>query len=42
MLDEKTIGQYLEKNEMLSAFLKHLRDNDKKMFVITNSPFNFV
>lgn len=41
-LDEKTIGQYLEKNEMLSIFLKHLKDNGKKMFVITNSPFQFV
>lgn len=42
LLDEKRIDQYLEKNELLNDFLRHLRDNGKKMFVITNSPFHFV
>lgn len=42
MLDAKTIDQYLEKNEMLPVFLNHLHENNKKMFLITNSPFHFV
>lgn len=41
-LTPDVIGQYLEKNEELPIFLEHLKKHNKKMFVITNSPFSFV
>nr|XP_027201154.1 5'-nucleotidase domain-containing protein 3-like [Dermatophagoides pteronyssinus] len=42
MLDLQKIPNYLEKNERLPVFLEHLRKNNKKVFLITNSPFHFV
>ncbi|KAF7495408.1 5'-nucleotidase domain-containing protein 3 [Sarcoptes scabiei] len=41
-LNNQAIPNYLEKNEKLPLFLEHLKKNNKKMFVITNSPFYFV
>ncbi|GBM02043.1 5'-nucleotidase domain-containing protein 3 [Araneus ventricosus] len=42
MLDESTIGQYLEKHPDMPIFLNRLKAAGKKMFLITNSPFKFV
>ncbi|GFY46130.1 5'-nucleotidase domain-containing protein 3 [Trichonephila inaurata madagascariensis] len=42
MLDESTIGQYLEKLPDMTKFLNRLKNAGKKMFLITNSPFKFV
>ncbi|OTF76694.1 5'-nucleotidase domain-containing protein-like protein, partial [Euroglyphus maynei] len=42
MLDSQKIPDYLEKNERLPVFLEHLRKHNKKVFLITNSPFYFV
>ncbi|XP_015786655.1 5'-nucleotidase domain-containing protein 3 [Tetranychus urticae] len=42
MLDRDRIGDYLEKRPELTEFLHRLRVAKKKMFLITNSPFDFV
>ena len=42
MIDEKLISEYLEKHENLKPLLLRLKQNKKKMFLITNSPFKFV
>lgn len=42
MLNEDVIEKYLEKRNDLSQFLERLQKNEKKMFLITNSPFKFV
>ena len=35
-------GTYLEKYPELKTFLRRLKDHDKKMFIVTNSPFKFL
>ncbi|XP_055933484.1 5'-nucleotidase domain-containing protein 3-like [Argiope bruennichi] len=42
LLDEDTIGQYLENHPDMPRFLHRLKAAGKKMFLITNSPFKFV
>ncbi|XP_054152989.1 5'-nucleotidase domain-containing protein 3-like [Oppia nitens] len=42
MLNDQMIGQYLERHDSLITFLNRLKENKKKMFLITNSPFKFV
>ena len=42
MIDENLIPKYLEKHETLGLFLNRLKEHNKKMFLITNSPFKFV
>ncbi|XP_003747947.1 5'-nucleotidase domain-containing protein 3 [Galendromus occidentalis] len=42
MFNETNIGTYLEKYPELKTFLQRLKENDKKMFIVTNSPFKFL
>ncbi|RWS28865.1 5'-nucleotidase domain-containing protein 3-like protein [Leptotrombidium deliense] len=42
MLDENKVGKYIEKHPELQEFLFRLKKANKKMFLITNSPFKFV
>ncbi|CAG2162303.1 unnamed protein product, partial [Oppiella nova] len=42
MIDDNLMPKYLEKNNSLNTFLNRLKENNKKMFLITNSPFKFV
>lgn len=42
MFNETNIGIYLEKYPELPMFLQRLKDADKKMFIVTNSPFKFL
>jgi len=36
------IGTYLEKNPILFNYLKKLKKNKKKLFLLTNSPYSFI
>lgn len=42
MFNESNIGTYLEKYPELRTFLQRLKENGKKMFIVTNSPFKFL
>lgn len=38
----ENVSEYLEQNKDLKRFFDRLRKADKKMFLVTNSPFHFV
>ncbi|XP_020283486.1 5'-nucleotidase domain-containing protein 3 [Pseudomyrmex gracilis] len=41
-LVEENVSEYLEQNKDLRRFFERLRNVNKKMFLVTNSPFHFV
>jgi len=38
----ENVSEYLELNKDLTRFFDRLRNANKKMFLVTNSPFHFV
>lgn len=38
----KNVSEYLEQNRDLKRFFDRLKRANKKMFLVTNSPFHFV
>lgn len=38
----ENVKEYIEPNEMLNKYFEKLKSANKKLFLVTNSPFNFV
>lgn len=38
----KDVSKYIESNEGLRLFIERLQNAGKKLFLVTNSPYNFV
>lgn len=38
----ENVADYIESNENLRTFFDRLKNAGKKMFLVTNSPYNFV
>lgn len=41
-LVQANVAEYLELNPDIRKLFDRLKDNGKKLFLITNSPYNFV
>lgn len=38
----QNVDKYIEANPNLELFFKRLRDDNKQLFLVTNSPYHFV